>query len=611
MKKNFYSVKQTYILFTFLLTIFSFGFAGCSDKEEVLPVPPPEISGIESEYTMLEGTELQLSPVITNGNEAVYIWLLDGNEVAATVKYIFRPSSPGTYRLKFKAKNEGGEAIKEIIVSVVAKGEPPVITRLEDKYTITVETELKLSPVVISDTEITYSWIMDEKEVATTAEYLFNTSLPGKYTLLLKVINQGGITEKTVSVHVNPKLKTVDTEIYTILPLAIPDYIGEEMEVTWKVVKAPTELYRLSYTDTKQPLFVTTKEGEYNLIVSDGEIESEIKIVVKKKTAKLSAYIAKVFDYLPAPGQFVNKLPQYQEGDTHEDMVRKANEWLVGEDAWMITLGGWGGYVTIGFDHTIVNVPDKKDFRINGNAFGSAMGRPNAPFGGSCEPGIIMVAYDKNKNGRPDDDEWYEIKGSSNFSAEKELWYSFAQENSNDTRVFRDYQMTYYKPEKEEPEIAGEPDNPLAFITIKNYIRWEDNKNNNGYKVKNVYHQQTYYPAWVKENQLTFKGIRLPENGINEGKFVPGINEGNIYFVLYGFGYGYVDNHPNVQDGSAIDIDWAIDKEGNKADLPGIDFVKIYNGVNQENGWIGESSTEVERGEDLHMLGKNIETIKE
>lgn len=607
---QYYRNKQLYSFFLSFLFLFSFG--GCADKEDMpSPVPAPEISGIESEYTILEDTALELSPVVTNGNESVYTWLLDGKEVSRTLVYTFRPFSPGTYRLEFKAKNEGGETTKEITVSVVAKGDPPVISRLEEKYLITVESELELFPMITSDKEVTYSWWLDEREVGTSPKYLFKTSSPGKYSLLLKVTNHGGTTEKTVSILVSPAPTTVQTETYTILPLEAPEHIGEDVEVAWKIIESPTKLYRLSYPDTRRPLFVTAGEGEYNLVVSDGEIESEIKVVVKKNPRKLSAYIAKVFDYLPAPGQFVNKLPEYQEGDTHEDMLRKVNEWLVGEESWMITLGGWGGYVTMGFDHTIVNVPGKRDFRINGNAFGAAFGRPGAPFGGSCEPGVIMVAYDKNKNGKPDEEEWYEIKGSSNFSAEEEPWYPFAQENGNDTRVFRDYQMTYYKPEKEEPEMADAPDNPLAFVSIPKYIRWEDNKNNSGYKVKNVYHKQSYYPAWVKEDQLTFKGIRLPENGVNEGRFVPGINEGNVYFVLYGFRYGYVDNYPNVQDGSAIDIDWAIDKEGNKADLPGIDFVRIYNGVNQENGWLGETSTEVERGEDLHLLGKNIETIKE
>jgi hypothetical protein len=169
--------------------------------------------------------------------------------------------------------------------------------------------------------------------------------------------------------------------------------------------------------------------------------------------------------------------------------------------------------------------------------------------------------------------------------------------------------MIYHRPESEEHDIEAQPDNPNSFASIQNYIFWEDNKNNSGYKVKNVYHNQTYYPAWVEDDKLTFMGIRLPENGINEGEHIPGMNDDNVYFVLYGFRYGYADNYPNIHNNSAIDIDWAIDKEGNRVDLPGIDFVKIYNGVNQENGWLGESSTEVERGEDLHLLGKNIDTI--
>ena len=110
---------------------------------------------------------------------------------------------------------------------------------------------------------------------------------------------------------------------------------------------------------------------------------------------------------------------------------------------------------------------------------------------------------------------------------------------------------------------------------------------------------------------MTFQGIRLAQNALNEGKYVPGINEGNVYYVLYAFRYGYVDNRPNLDDLSAIDIDWAIDKNGNKVSLPGIDFVKIYNGINQENGWLGECSTEVDQGMDLHMLGYSIDTIKE
>ena len=77
------------------------------------------------------------------------------------------------------------------------------------------------------------------------------------------------------------------------------------------------------------------------------------------------------------------------------------------------------------------------------------------------------------------------------------------------------------------------------------------------------------------------------------------------------FRYGYADNELNNKDDSAVDIDWAVDKNGNKVHLPGVDFIKVYTGVDQENGWLGECSTEITRIEDLHLLGVDIDTRSE
>ena len=202
-----------------------------------------------------------------------------------------------------------------------------------------------------------------------------------------------------------------------------------------------------------------------------------------------------------------------------------------------------------------------------------------------------MVSYDANGNGEPDD-EWYEIEGSGNFTAENENWYQKAKDNGNDINTYRDFQMTYHKPTVEEP------------ANIAEYIYWTNNKGEEGYKFKHAFHRQSYYPLWINDDKITFDGIRLAENGVDES------GQGN-YFVLYAFKHGYVDNFPNNDDKSSIDIDWAIDKDGNKVNLPGIDFVKIYNGVDQENGWLGEASTEVSRGSDLHLLKKSIDSSKD
>ncbi len=354
---------------------------------------------------------------------------------------------------------------------------------------------------------------------------------------------------------------------------------------------------------TKNLEYMFEEVGEYELIlcVSQGEIRFDYPFTVTVTFGNIkpipegaTAYVTKVFDFVPAIGQFTNALPVYEEGDTQETMNEKVLAAIGYNKKGMISLGGFGGYVVVGFDHTIANVIGKRDFRVLGNAFYSADNPdPDAPEGGSCEPGVIMVAYDKNRNGRPDNDEWYEIAGSAHEDATSELWYDKAVAAGNDVKTYRNYEITYYRPEKE----------PATAEEREMYIRWEDNQGQSGYKVKNTFHNQCYYPEWIKEDKITFKGTCLPQNAVDES------GQGR-YFVLYKFRYGYADNELNTKDESAIDIDWAVNSKGQKVHLPGIDFIKIYTGVNQENGWLGECSTEISGVEDLHVLGVDIDTRK-
>lgn len=452
-----------------------------------------------------------------------------------------------------------------------------------------------------------YEWFINERrQKEEKPTFSFQPYDKGIYKIKVSIqdkYKQKDTQEKIVkvtSVYDNPSY------VYNTLcsePLSIdaPGINSKNTTFKWILKRTPKATTDSLISTSLQFNFTTKDAGTYQLMLevkNNNEIKKYPTVIYAKE--EYSPYIAKVFDYMPGVGQFVNELPGYEKGDTQEDMIAKVQKLISGEDAYMITLGGFGGYVTFGFDHTIENVAGKRDFRINGNAFGAnANPRPDAPFGGSCEPGIIMVAYDKNKNGKPDENEWYEIAGSSYSTAEKEPWYNIAKDNGNDLNIIHDYEITYYRPTKEKAEQAAEKDNYKSFVTIPEYIRWEDNKGNSGYKVKNVYHEQSYYPLWIKEDSYTLKGTRLPKNGVDES------GKGN-YYVLYGFRYGYVDNYPNLNDNSAIDIDWAVDKSGNKVQLSGIDFIRVHCGINQENGWLGEASTEVEGAEDLHLLGKSI-----
>jgi uncharacterized protein YjdB len=295
-----------------------------------------------------------------------------------------------------------------------------------------------------------------------------------------------------------------------------------------------------------------------------------------------SPYIHRVYDYMPAPGQFVNDMPYYEPGDTQEDMNRKAEEEIAGvhHDEGMVSLGGYGGYIIFGFDHEVANVPGKYDFRIIGNAF-YAEANPNgeaSPEGGSCEPGIVMVSRDVNGNGLPDDP-WYELAGSE---------YHRPQTVHN-------YRITYYRPDENK---VRDPDPNYPYINDRTYIRWTTNGHGDGYLFRNVYHTQSYYPLWVRDDALTFEGSRLADNSVDES------GRGN-YYVLYAYHWGYADNQPNTDNRSGFSIEWAVDASGNRVSLPGIHFVKVYTAINQYCGWIGETSTEISGAEDLHLTGRD------
>src|SRR5690554_248331 len=291
-------VNKTYAAIYSLIFLFLLG--GCSPEEEA-GVPAPEISGIESEYIVLEGDALELSPVIINGDDASFRWTVDGEEVANTSYYTFSSDLPGEYKLVLEATNNGGTDRKEAIVTVIDRGAPPAISGIEEEYTIDADTDLQLSPTVVSDNEVTYAWFMDEEEVANGAEYTFNALRPGSYEIILTVTNQGGTTVKKISVVVKAEVARIETATHTLLSLEIPAYLDGEDEMEWVVISASSELYRLSYADTSSPLFVAAKEGEYRLKVTGGEIEGEVVVTVGKLEQEASRYIAEVFDFLPAP----------------------------------------------------------------------------------------------------------------------------------------------------------------------------------------------------------------------------------------------------------------------------------------------------------------------
>lgn len=323
-------------------------------------------------------------------------------------------------------------------------------------------------------------------------------------------------------------------------------------------------------------IFLASEEGDYNLelriLDPETPYDFTFDVHVLHEDIEYSPYISKVYEYCPAPGQFINEMPRYEDGDTYESILQKAEESISGTNDIMISLGAYGGYVTFGFDHTVINVPGEKDFRIWGNCFYELL-QPDKK-GGSAEPGIVMVSYDVNCNGLPDD-EWYELAGSEYHSP----------------LTGHQYSITYFRPDPDRVIVADE-DNSLDDVY---YIRWIDSDGTEGYIAKNIFHNQDYYPKWINDSDLNFKGTVLAPNGED-------ISGYGAYYILYSYPWGYVDNHPNeYADLNSFDISWAVDASGRPVDLPGVDFIRVYTGVNQYCGWLGETSTEISRAQDLHI----------
>ena len=275
--------------------------------------------------------------------------------------------------------------------------------------------------------------------------------------------------------------------------------------------------------------------------------------------AQNSPYIAAVDEYVPAPGQFINTMPAYEEGDNAETMARKCTECLANDASRTVCLGAWGGYITFHFDHPLVNVAGEMDLYIKGNAHT-----------GNSEAGIVMVSQDMNANGLPDDT-WYELSGSAD----------------TDGFVVRyDYELDYWK-------LGDSLD-----------VAWSNNLGNSGFINRNPFHQQEYFPAWL-ESPLTFAGTLLPDNATD--------TSGNgSYWVLEPFRYGYADNLPNADTlGCSFDIGWAVELiTRENVPLRFVDFVRVYTALHQDCGWIGETSNEISGAEDLHPdAALSLETI--
>ena len=549
-------------------------------------------------YTVKMGRELTIAPTVEYAEGATYSWIVDGKLAGSEPTYTAVFTELGEVYITFRVETAAGKAEAELRVDVLELT-PPVISLAlpAEGLKVLPGVEYTFTPdIQHSDVEgFKIEWVREGKIVSTENTYTFNEKELGVYTVTINASNIDGTTTKDVSVEVvetmpyvvkfpTPSYQQTSTDRYTfadrpVFLRPLLEYFdnprfewsvdGQVMEGEVKRMfkftpSAPGE-YTVSCTVSED---TPTEKISRNIDKGKTAVTATVKVVcVDKKeqdgfrASGSSKLWNKVYEYTPAPGQFINETSTIGGMTGNETSPEAAVAWATQrlKDKLHVSLGSFGGYIIVGFDHSIPNSGNQYDFCVQGNAFD-----------GSSEPGIVWVMQDINGNGLPDD-EWYELKGSE---AGKE-------------ETIQNFEVTYYRPEGKKMDV-----------------QWISSDGRNGWvDYLSAYHTQDYYyPAWISENSYTLTGTCLAARNTQDSQ--------TGYWDNQSYDWGYVDNFGNdqIEGGSTVDgsgqrngfkISNAIHADGTEANLQYIDFIKIQCGVLAKSGWLGEVSTEVFSFEDL------------
>lgn len=292
-----------------------------------------------------------------------------------------------------------------------------------------------------------------------------------------------------------------------------------------------------------------------------------------------SPFATRVVDFSPAPGQFVND-PAYDAPSNAlgpPDGAGTSN----GNETSVVSLGGFGGSITLGFDHTIENDPLNPlgmDFIVFGNAFW--LGGDDQRHFAECA--VVEVSRDSNGNGLPDD-EWYLIRGTYISDPLGQFTVKTWDDDTGDS-TYPPALDTWVPPGRsgvwwtagfELPSATFAPplqvvNNPSADPTREGIVGYAE-----------------YTP-------VLFLGDLNGDDVVDD----PGMTPEAFYTVPDDpFRVGVT---PGSGGGDAFDISWATERfSGKPVHLTGIDFVRVTTAVDALQGVLGEVSAEVDAVADV------------
>ena len=426
------------------------------------------------------------------------------------------------------------------------------------RFTIEAGETIQLVPDIENlDETSTYTWTFDSKVVGHDNYYTFTSEEPGVYYVQLAVNNRYGTAKDEVKITVVEK-ETVE------LP-EIPEHSSWKFPWTEINVAMGRSIKLKAYmTETEiSEVFTATELGPHTVTLKDeasGRTQDFIINVCPaegtyKRSSSGKAMVNRVYEYMPAPGHQVNGYiivgESYPDNCTHEQACDSVLAHF--SRKWSVSLGGQGGYLIAGFDHSVPAGGAAYDLCIKGN-----------PFSYQSEPGIIWVSQDDNGDGLPND-QWFELAGSE-----------YGTENH-----WTEYAITYFRP--------GKP---------KSATGWRDSNNEMGYiPYMSYWNPKPYYwQPWFEGSEHTYFGSRLRDRSTYQN----GISD------IPPYDWGYADNLGDFIDGPAGKMGYyrisnARTWDGQPANLEYIDFIKIQTAQTGSTPNLGEISTEVYYISDYHL----------
>lgn len=119
-------------------------------------------------------------------------------------------------------------------------------------------------------------------------------------------------------------------------------------------------------------------------------------------------FASRVLEFSPAPGQFVN-VEDFNDPSHALGPPSAGGTNLAANDS-IVSLGGFGGYIVLGFDQPVLDHP-LNPFGMDLIVFGNSFWIGNDPQARWAEPAVVEVSRDDNANGVADD-QWFLIPGS-------------------------------------------------------------------------------------------------------------------------------------------------------------------------------------------------------